>query len=181
MNWLAGGMDPQPLGSDHPNVAPYGAFETATGFIAIAVGNDKHFRILCGAVGRPAWAEDPRFASNGLRVQHRDLLRGELTEVLKTSPSSYWLDRLTASGVACGPVRSIAEVFADPLVTDRMVRSVPDPVVGQVPQVLSPFRFDGRPSPIDLPPPALGSHDDSIKRHFQMTSHTTAGSDEHDG
>jgi crotonobetainyl-CoA:carnitine CoA-transferase CaiB-like acyl-CoA transferase len=182
MNWLAGGMDPQPLGSDHPNVAPYGAFETGTGFIVVAVGNDKHFRQLCAAVGRPAWAEDPRFASNGLRVQHREVLRAELTNVLKASPSAYWLDTLTASGVACGPVRSISEVFADPLVTERMVRTVPDPVVGEVPQVLSPFRFDGKSSPIDLPPPSLGSHDDDIRAHFELPSrHDAAALEVDDG
>jgi crotonobetainyl-CoA:carnitine CoA-transferase CaiB-like acyl-CoA transferase len=182
MNWLAGGLNPERLGSDHPNVAPYGAFETGTGYIVVAVGNDKHFRQLCGVIGRPTWADDPRFATNGARVQHRDLLRAELTDVLKASSSSYWLDLFTAAGVACGPVRSIAEVFADPFVTDRMVRIVPDPVVGEVPQVLSPFRFDGKAVPIDLPPPALGSHDDEIRAHFKCSAqHATVASGDSDG
>ncbi len=167
MNWLAGGMDPQPLGSDHLNVAPYGGFETADGYIVIAVGSDMHFRRLCAAIGRPGWAEEPRFATNALRVEHRDLLRARLTTVLKTRASSHWLEVIESAGVACGPVRRVSEVFADPLVTERMVRMVPDPVLGEVPQVLSPFRFDGQPPAIDLPPPALGSHDDQIRSHFQ--------------
>jgi crotonobetainyl-CoA:carnitine CoA-transferase CaiB-like acyl-CoA transferase len=166
MNWLAAGVNPGRLGSDHPNVAPYGAYATATDYVVVAVGNDRQFAQLAGAVGRPAWSHDERFATNSARVAHRALLREELQEVLRGRPAEEWLAVLRESGVPCAPVRDVAGVFADPEVRERVVRSVEHPVLGRVPQVLSPFRFDGVPTAITQPPPGLGDHTAEVLAHL---------------
>jgi crotonobetainyl-CoA:carnitine CoA-transferase CaiB-like acyl-CoA transferase len=163
MNWLLGGIDPQRMGSDHPNVAPYRAFQTATGDIVVAVGNDNQFASLCIAIERPTWASDPRFRTNTARLEHRVLLDAELEPLFASAGRDEWLALLDSHDVPCGPVRSVAEVFADPDVTDRLVRSTHSFVMGDVPQVLSPFRFDGQYPVISLPPPGLGEHDAAIR------------------
>jgi crotonobetainyl-CoA:carnitine CoA-transferase CaiB-like acyl-CoA transferase len=169
LNWLAAGFNPPRLGSDHPNVAPYGAYDTGTDHIVVAVGNDRQFGELADALGHPAWVGDPRFASNEARVAHRDELRAELQAVLRTRTADAWLAELRARGVPCGPVRDIAAVFADPDVQARSVRTVADSAIGPVPQVLSPFRFDGEPTPITQPPPGLGEHTAEVLAHLDTT------------
>jgi crotonobetainyl-CoA:carnitine CoA-transferase CaiB-like acyl-CoA transferase len=169
LNWLAAGLNPSRLGSDHPNVAPYGAYETRTGHMVVAVGSDRQFGELARVLGHPEWAEDVRFASNGARVAHRDVLRVELQGVLGERPTDAWVAELGAAGVPCGPVRDVAAVFTDPEVRERAVRMVAESALGPVPQVLSPFRFDGEPAPITQPPPALGEHTAEVLTHLHAT------------
>jgi crotonobetainyl-CoA:carnitine CoA-transferase CaiB-like acyl-CoA transferase len=167
LNWLAAGVNPTRLGSDHPNVAPYGAYGTGTGYIVVAVGNDAQFGRLATAVGRPEWKDEPRFATNGARVANRNALRAELELILREGSGESWLAELRAAGVPCGPVRDVAGVFSDPEVRGRSVRSVPHPRLGAVPQVLSPLRFDGAPADALRHPPELGEHTDEILAHLE--------------
>jgi crotonobetainyl-CoA:carnitine CoA-transferase CaiB-like acyl-CoA transferase len=162
LNWLAAGLNPGRLGSDHPNVVPYGAFLTGSDYIVVAVGNDAQFGRLAAAVDRTEWAADARFSTNGARVANREALRVALEAILCTRPADAWLEALRAAGVPCGPVRDVAAVFADPEVRERMVRSIPHPRLGSVPQVLSPFRFDGAPAAALRHPPELGEHTDEV-------------------
>ncbi len=168
MNWLAAGVNPARLGSDHPNVAPYGAYETDGGYIVVAIGNDAQFGRLAEAVDRPDWNSDPRFATNGARVANRAELRAALEAILRARPADEWLERLRAARVPCGPVRDVAGVFSDPEVRERMVRSVPHPRLGSVPQVLSPFRFDGAATDDLRHPPGLGEHTDDVLARLRV-------------
>src|SRR3546814_12046530 len=61
-NYLASGQAPKRMGNGHAHVVPYQAFATADGELVIAVGNAGQFRKLCGILGEPGWADDPRFA-----------------------------------------------------------------------------------------------------------------------
>lgn len=167
LNWLAAGLNPSRLGSDHPNVAPYGAYGTATDYIVVAIGNDAQFARLADAVGRGEWRADARFATNGARVENRAAMRAELEAILRERSATDWLVHLRAAGVPCGPVRDVAGVFADPEVHERSVRSVPHPRLGSVPQVLSPFRFDGAPADAVRRPPELGEHTDEVLAHLR--------------
>lgn len=163
MNWLGGGVDPTRLGSAHPNLVPYQAFATATGHIVVAVGSDEQFRQLCDAVAAPEIGTDDRFATNRARVANREELVAALADLLATKPSDELLDALRLRGVPAGPVRSVAEVFDDPFVADRVLRRTDHEQWGAIPQVASPFRIDGATAPVDLPPPTLGAHDDEVR------------------
>src|SRR4051794_10786537 len=76
--WTVGGEVPGLAGDHHPSIAPYGMFETATAPVQIACGSENLWRALCGAFG---WdADDPRFATNPLRVANRDALIAQIEE-----------------------------------------------------------------------------------------------------
>ena len=74
-NWLVAGQAPRRMGSDHPNIVPYGTvLQTRDGEVVLAVGNDRQFRELCAVAGCPGLGDDPRFATNAARVCHREAL-----------------------------------------------------------------------------------------------------------
>jgi glutaryl-CoA transferase len=162
MNWLAAGVNPGRMGSDHPNVAPYGAYATKTGYIVVAVGTDPQFARLARSVARPEWCTDPRFATNVERVARRDEMRSTLEMVLSDKSAAEWIAILREAGVPCAEVRDVAQVFADGDVTQRLVRTVSHPRLGDLPQVLSPIRLDGHPPEIRLAPPDLGEHTEEV-------------------
>lgn len=115
----ATGEVPGPLGARHPSITPFGAFLTADRPIVIAAGNDNLFRSLCATLGRPEWADDPRFLDNDARTSHADELEEEMETVLSTEPADVWLERLEQAGVPSGPINDIADVMADPAVRAR--------------------------------------------------------------
>jgi crotonobetainyl-CoA:carnitine CoA-transferase CaiB-like acyl-CoA transferase len=105
------GVVPGRLGNAHPSISPYELYPTAGGDLVLAVGNDRQFAALCEVLGRPALAQDARFASNGDRVAHRDQLRDALVELLATRPASKWAAALTAARVPAGVVNDVAGAF----------------------------------------------------------------------
>lgn len=164
MNWLAGGVVPEPMGNAHPNISPYEAYRTADRPIAVGVGTDGQFARLCQALDLPTLPEDRRFRTNGDRVANRVALREALEAVLRAAPSQAWLDRLGRAGVPAAPVNDLREVFADPLVAERLVVTAAD-----VPQVRSPVRVDGRPADVHTAPPPLGADTPAVLRALGCT------------
>ncbi|MEO8476118.1 MAG: CoA transferase [Actinomycetota bacterium] len=159
-NYLIGGVVPAAMGTQHPNIVPYQAFLGADRPFILAGGNDRIFRRTCEVVGHPEWADDERFATNRSRVEHRDELVSLLAPVFATRSADKWLEDLEAASVPCSPIRSMDEVFASPEGA-ALIQTVADEARGMdLRLVADPLRFDGRPLPVRLPPPLLGSHDD---------------------
>jgi crotonobetainyl-CoA:carnitine CoA-transferase CaiB-like acyl-CoA transferase len=100
------------MGNAHPSIAPYELYPTGDGDLVLAVGNDRQFGALCGVLGVAGLAEDPRFATNALRVEHRDALRAALIGALAARPAVEWVDALTAARVPAGVVNDVAGAFA---------------------------------------------------------------------
>ena len=162
-NALVSGTDPPRQGNTHPNIVPYQPFDATDQPIIIAVGNDRQFARLADICGAPEWAEDPRFASNGARVTHRNELVPLVAERIATRTADEWLDRLAAAGIPAGPINPISQALADPQAESRgAVRRFGHGGLGEVPTVGSPLRFDGARADADLPPPALGEHTDEV-------------------
>jgi crotonobetainyl-CoA:carnitine CoA-transferase CaiB-like acyl-CoA transferase len=105
-NALAG-SEPRRHGNAHPNIVPYQAFETASGRLAVAAGNDGLFRALCGAIGREELANDERFGTNAARVEHRDEPVPELERSFRERTADEWVEALDEAGVPdeSAPVR----------------------------------------------------------------------------
>jgi crotonobetainyl-CoA:carnitine CoA-transferase CaiB-like acyl-CoA transferase len=169
MNWLVSGRTPQRGGNRHPNIQPQDVFACADGHLVLAVGNDSQFVKLCEALGRPEWAADPRFSKNPDRVRNNAELTPLLTARFGEMPRAELTAALDAAGVPCAPINDIPQVFNDPQVRHReMLRHLPHPLAGTVPQVVSPMRFTTNPLRFDRAPPLLGEHTDEILREIGM-------------
>ena len=162
-NALVSGRDPVRQGNTHPNIVPYQPFAAADQPIIIAVGNDRQFARLAEMVGALEWVRDPRFASNGARVANRADLVPLIAERIAAKPAAEWLQQLEAAGIPAGPINRIGQALADPQAQHRhAVRHFGSGMLGEVPTVGSPLRFDGVRADAELPPPALGEHSQEV-------------------
>ena len=165
MNYLATGENPPRLGNQHPNIVPYQVFATADGHVVLSIGNDPTFERFCRNFGLDPLVADPRFTTNAARVQNRQLVTDTLAPVLQSHPTAWWVERLEALSIACGPINKLAEVFADPQVQARgAVREMDHGSGAKVKVIANPVRLSETPADYRLPPPILGEHTDSVLR-----------------
>ncbi len=159
MNYLASGVSPGRMGNAHPNIVPYQDFPTADGDMIVAVGNDNQFQRLCAVAGHPEWAVSPLYATNRARVEHRAAFVEAFTAVTLTRRTAEWVSAFEAAGVPCGPINTLADVFADPQVTAREMRIAMPHGSGVAAQlVANPIRMSATSVEYRLPPPLLGEH-----------------------
>ena len=157
--YLVSGVDTGRMGNAHPSIVPYETFDAADKSIAIAVGNDQQFAAFCRALGREDLAGDPRFATNPQRVVNRSELVGILRSEIIKRPAAEWIATIQDSGVPCGPVSSLADVFSDPhLLSSGMLQEVKHPTAGTLKMLASPLLVNGERPLIRVPPPLLGQH-----------------------
>ena len=162
-NAFVTGRAPQRRGNSHPNIVPYETFPTADGEIAVSAASERQWRRLCEALEVPELADDPRFATNGARVERRDELRPLLVTRFATGSSADWLKALDAAEVPCGPINDVAAAFASPQAEARGMRvPLEHPRLGRVDQVGIPFTLSSTPASIRTPPPLLGEQADQI-------------------
>jgi crotonobetainyl-CoA:carnitine CoA-transferase CaiB-like acyl-CoA transferase len=163
MNYLASGNNPQRLGNAHPNIVPYQAFQTADGYLILAVGNDAQFARFCGLAGRPELAKDERFTTNSNRVKNREFLIPDLVEIMLLQNTDAWLEQLNQKGIPCGPIANIDQVFDNPQVQHRgMQLELDHPTAGKVPSVANPIRLSESAVTYDKAPPLLGQHTEQV-------------------
>ncbi len=164
-NYFATGKPPKRIGNLHPNIVPYQPFRTSDGEVILACGNDNLYRKFCEAAGCAELVRDPRFVTNGKRVENRAELTRLLGDVFKKRTKREWLELLEAAGVPNGPINDVAQVYEEPQVKARGVRiELEHPVAGQLPVVASPMRFSETPIEYRLAPPVLGQHTDEVLR-----------------
>jgi crotonobetainyl-CoA:carnitine CoA-transferase CaiB-like acyl-CoA transferase len=164
-NHLVSGRDAGRFGNGHPNIVPYTAYPTRDDMIAVAVGNDAQFAKFSNVLGNPGWAADARFAKNPDRVMNRDVLDALIKKELQRDGAESWITKLTAAGIPCGRINSVAQALAAPHAIARgMVTEVDHPVAGSVKMLGIPFRFSDTPASIRRPPPTLGQHTEAVLR-----------------
>ncbi|UXH77932.1 CaiB/BaiF CoA transferase family protein [Roseateles amylovorans] len=162
-NYLCTGQTPRRMGNAHQNIVPYQVFQASDGHLIVAVGNDKQFAKFCEILGEPAWALDPRYATNAQRVRHRDDLVPLLAVRIAAKPRQHWLEAMEAAKVPGGAINDLAEVFEDPQVRARdMVVPMDHPLSDQLRLVASPIKLSATPVAYRLPPPLLGQHTDEV-------------------
>ncbi|UXY25570.1 CaiB/BaiF CoA transferase family protein [Streptomyces sp. HUAS TT20] len=167
VNWATGyfatGERPTRLGSGHPSLVPYQAYPASDGHFVIAIGNDAQFRKLAEVLGHREWADDPRFATNRDRVDHRGTLNTELDAVLTGATVAHWCGLLKDAGVPVTPIRALDEVYDCPQ-TEALgiVRTTDHPDAGPLRQVAFPVNFRGERPPVRSAPPTLGRHSHDV-------------------
>jgi formyl-CoA transferase len=166
-NYFVTGLRPGRYGNAHPNIVPYELFATEDRWIAIGVGNDRQWELLCKLTGWEDLAENNRFATNPGRVQNRDELIPLLQERFQTRPSQEWLDLIQTAGIPCGSVNHIDEIFRDPQVLARqMLQEIPHPTAGTIKMAGSPLKLSRTPVRMDDAPPLLGQHTEEVLRQY---------------
>ncbi|MEO8469443.1 MAG: CoA transferase [Chloroflexota bacterium] len=170
-NAFVTGESPGRLGNAHPNIVPYETFVTADGVIAVGVGSERQWPRFCDAVRLPELASDPRFATNGDRVDRRRELIPLLAARFATAPTAAWLERLEAAEIPVGPVRDVLDAFGSPEAISAGARvPMTHPVLGVVDQVRSPFDFSKTPAEIRTPPPLLGEHTEDVLKELGLSA-----------
>lgn len=151
---LAGEPVPERQGSAFPLIVPYQVFATADGQLMIVAGNDRLFTALCGVLGAGGLASDPRFATNPLRVGHRDELIALLEPLVAGHATADLLERLRAAGVPASPVLDVADVAAHD--QTRALGILQE--LGGHETVAPPVSVDGERVRFRSPPPLVGQH-----------------------
>ncbi|OZM75747.1 CaiB/BaiF CoA-transferase family protein [Pseudonocardia sp. MH-G8] len=166
--FLLNGEEQPRLGSGHPQFAPYQAYRCkGDRYLYIAAINDKFWRMLCAALGRPELAEHPDFGTNVERTRRREALADLLEPILLERDRDEWLGVLQAHGVPCGPVNTLGEAMSDPQVAhNQLIRTMEHPAAGSVRTVGLPLRMDGDPLPVRSAPPLLGEHTDEVLSQY---------------
>ncbi len=161
-NYLVSGVAPGRLGNAHPNIAPYQVFPTEDGHVVLAVGNDGQFQAFLGVAALSDLKQDPRFATNALRVANRADLIVHLAPALLTRTTAAWIAAFEAAKVPCGPINTIDQVFADPQVIARGMQHNMARDDGTVlPLVANPIKMSVTPPLPRHAPPALGNATDT--------------------
>jgi crotonobetainyl-CoA:carnitine CoA-transferase CaiB-like acyl-CoA transferase len=149
-------------GTAHAHLVPWQSFPTSDGHVVIAVRDEKFWRNLCDAVGRPDLKEDPRTRDNAARVANRHFVVGILESVFETRSKADWLEILDAHDIPNAAVNDIEDVFSDDQVLARgMVQTYRHPTAGDIRFPPSPIKFSDWAGPI-APAPMLGEHTTAV-------------------
>lgn len=132
-------------------------YQTTTGYVTIAVQNDREWQALIHAVNRPEWAEDSRFLTAELRQKNIDARLDLIQSVIRTDSAEHWLARLAEESVPCAPVLTRMEVLNHPQVqANDLLVEYNHPQAGSIRQTRAPARFSASPTQPLQGAPALG-------------------------
>ncbi len=159
VRYLNTGEVPPPVGNHHPLTAPMGVYRAQDGHLNLAVGNDGMWQRLCRALGQDDLANDPRFAKAAARLKHRAAMDEILDAALAKKPATEWVELLNAAGVACGPIYTVDQVFADPQVAQAgLVHELGHPLWGLHKVMGLPVRLGRTPARVRTAAPIPGAH-----------------------
>ncbi|WP_170465248.1 CaiB/BaiF CoA transferase family protein [Ruegeria arenilitoris] len=162
VNYLTSGNVPQRRGNGHPNIVPYDVYETSDGHVILAVGNDSQFRRFCEFIGHAELADDPRFATNPARLEHRDALNAILRPAVKSHPTDTVIAELEARKVPVGPVQTLDQVFATDQVEARQMHIAMQADPGEVKLIGNPLKLSRTPVTYRAAPPVCGADTQAV-------------------
>lgn len=166
-NYFATGEEPQRMGSAHPNIVPYQAFETSDGYIVVTIGSEKLWEQFCKVIDRPDLLVDPKFKTNADRVMNRRILVEELSKIFKSRTTDYWMEKLESVGIPAAPILTVGQVLSSEHVKNReLVIEIDHPEAGRIKMLGTPFKLSETPGKIRTPPPIRGQHTYEILREL---------------
>ncbi len=161
--YWATGKSPAAIGTASRMSAPYQAFRTADGYIAIGAGNDRLWRALCDVIGRPELVKDVRFPDNAGRIANLPALVAELERSFATASTAAWVERLLAGGVPAGPLLNYKDSLESEHAHARAaILEMAHPVEGSVRALGFPVKLSSAEQRVRHPPPLLGQHTNEI-------------------
>lgn len=154
------GTEPPRLRAGIGKVVPFEAFATADGEVVVAAANDRLFAKFAKLLGRPEWAQDERYRTNGDRFAHKHELLGQIAAIMRQRSSGDWLAALEKAGIPCGRINTLTEALVHP--QTHAVGMLQQDERNGVSLCRLPLRFDGQRPPVTRFAPALGEHNDEI-------------------
>ena len=165
--YLVTGESPQPQGTRHPNLVPYGAFKTSDGYIIIACLTEIFWHNLARAIGAEELIDDPRFSDYDSRLAHRTELNALVELHIATGTTAEWTERLQQHDVPHSPILSVGEALEHANTQAReMTSTVYHPSIGKLRLVGNPIHYMGVPRPPLAPPPLLGEDTEAILKEL---------------
>ncbi len=160
--YLGGGPLPKRTGARDSVISVYQTFDTQDRPLTLGLGNDGIFKRFWQAVGQPAVADDPRYATNAERCAVRPELVEKIQTVLRTQSREYWLKKFVEHNVPAGPVNSAEEVARDPELMARGLFYTATAGARKILQVGLGIAVDDSNATYRSAPPLLGEHNDAV-------------------
>lgn len=166
--YLTSGEDPPRMGNAHTTIVPYEVFEVKDGHVILAVGNDTQFKSFCKISGLDELADHPDYATNPMRVKHRDVLLPLVRDAMRKKTRAEWLDLFEKSNIPAGPINSISEAFSLPQVAARDMVIEMDHPDSNTPVKLTgnPVKFSETPVSYHHAPPKCGADTNDILKDW---------------
>jgi len=173
--WLQAQEVPKQAGNNHPTSIPTGVFKTKDGHINIASTGQVMWERLCNAIEAPDLVKHPDYSTGALRSKNRDAINAEIDKRTVHKTSAEWIEIFNKTGVPCGPIYTIDQMFADEQVkhigiaqTAKRPDGKDQTFVGQ------PVKLSRTPSKIVATPPEQGQHTDEVLKEFGFAENEIA-------
>jgi formyl-CoA transferase/CoA:oxalate CoA-transferase len=165
--YFVSGQAPQPVGTKHPSIVPYGAFPTSDGHVIVACLTETFWKNFASCLEMPELASDPRFAEYGQRLENRMVLEALIADRMSQHDTAFWLDRLNTFDVPNAPILDVGQALEQPHVAARgMLEILQHPDAGELRLVRGPIRFNGSGPAPSQAPAMLGEQTISILTEF---------------
>jgi crotonobetainyl-CoA:carnitine CoA-transferase CaiB-like acyl-CoA transferase len=157
------GEDPKALGSQHPNLVPYGIFPAKDGSIVVACLTNAFWGKVCSAIGAPELGADPRYDSLEKRRDAREEVNALVSGFTLKHDVVELVTIFTEHQVPHAPILGVKDALSQPQAVAReLVVETDHKVLGKIPIANRPIKFAGVTQPVPEAPPVLGQHSDEI-------------------
>jgi CoA:oxalate CoA-transferase len=163
VRYTSEGKIPKALGTAHPSITPFQAFQASDNWIVIAVGTDKLWARFCTLLGRNDLVEDARFCTNPSRTEHREILANIISVEIGKKTAREWVDIMEKEGIPYSLVNNIQQICEDPHIQHRnMLVEIEQTGVGNIRIAGSPFHLSETPGKVYRGAPSLGENTGEI-------------------
>jgi len=168
VRYTISGEVPAPLGTAHPSIVPFQAYESKDhSWVIIALGNDVLWNKFCVLIGRNDLVEHSQYATNSLRTENKKDLDRILEAEFRKRTKREWLELLGHENLPHSSINDMSEICEDPHIAYRkMLVEIDQPRVGKMRIVGSPIRLSETPGEVYAPAPLLGEHSEQILKNI---------------
>jgi len=158
-------VSPERWGNAHPNIVPYEAYRGSDDkYFVVGVGTEALWKRFARVMNiQDGIGRDERFATNTLRIKHRETLVPLLQNIIQQKRAAAWLEQFAQADIPAAPINTIAEAVEDVQTRARsLIVQLEHPTIGTAKSIANPIRFSNAPASYRLPPPLLGEHTSTI-------------------